>query len=59
MEHHLPFITVHQANQMVSVTEINFGIQVPFTGHIKKVVKEQKRVMVFLCDFMQTTEVTA
>jgi transcription antitermination factor NusG len=44
---------------MVSMTEINFGIQVPFTGRIKNVVNEQKRVTVFLHDFIQTMEVAA
>jgi hypothetical protein len=30
MEHHLPFITIRQVDQVVSMMEINFSIQVLF-----------------------------
>jgi len=52
-----PFITQSDADQMVYMSEIDLGIDGRAAGRIKEVRDEQKQIMIFFGDFIETMEV--
>lgn len=56
-EHGFPFITFADADKVVSMVEVNLGIDLGTARRVKKVGNEQKGVTVFLGDLVETSEV--
>ena len=58
-EHGFPFITVHNMDKVIGVSEINGGIDTGFTRSGKEVRNEQKGISVFFGYFIKTSEIYA
>ena len=53
----LPFVTFHNADYMIGMTEINGGIEVGFTCSGQEVRNEWKWIMVLFGNLVQPTEI--
>ena len=47
-EHGFPFITIHNMDEVIGVSEVNSGIDTGFTRSGKEVRNEWKEILVFL-----------
>ena len=59
MESGFPFITVHNTDEVICMSEINGGIDMGFTHSGKEVRNEQKGILVFFGYFIETSEIYA
>ena len=54
-----PFITIHNTDEVIYMSEINGGIDTGFTHSGKEVGNEQKGILVFFGYFIETSEIYA
>ena len=59
LEHGFPFITVHNMDEVIGMSEINGGIDTGFTHSGKEVGNEQKGISVFFGYFIETSKIYA
>ena len=58
-ESSFPFITVHNTDEVIGMSEINGGIDTGFTCSGKEVRNERKGILVFFGYFIETSEIYA
>ena len=59
LESGFPFITVHNLDEVIGMSEINGGIDTGFTHSGKEVGNEWKRISVFFDYFIETSKIYA
>ena len=59
LEHSFSLLPLGEIDKMVCMMEVDSGVEASFARGIGKVVDEQKRVLIFLHDFVQTMEIAA
>ena len=59
MESGFPFITVHNTDEVIGVSEINGGIDMGFNCSGKEVGNERKGILVLFSYFIETSEIYA
>ena len=52
-----PFITVHNTDKVIGMSEINGGVDMGFTHSGKEVGNEQKRISIFFGYFIEASEI--
>ena len=57
MEGSLPFISVGNANQVVSMSEIDLGVDFSTAWSIQEIRDVREWVSIFFCDFVESLEV--
>ncbi len=58
-EGRFPFVSFGNTNEVIGVLEIGLGLDTSFTGSIKKVGNEGKRVLVFFRNTVKSTKIYA
>jgi len=57
MEGGFPFVSFDNADQMVCMLEVDFGVNASLVGRIYEVGDEGKWVSIFFCDSVESTEI--
>ena len=58
-ERGFPLVAFRDADQMVSVSEVNFCIDTSFTGTVEEIGNERKRIAILFRDSVQGSEIDA
>ena len=59
MEGSLPLITFSDTDEVVSMAEVDHGIDVHFEGHVQEVRDEQEWVTILLSYFVESMKINA